>query len=179
MAYLIPDTAIRAGMFAYIAGSSFVFISIYGFSQLQYSLIFGINGLGIITSAQINRYLLNRYLPQQILKVSIFVALIMALTLFLGALLSKIAILLIIPLFLFIATLNFISPNAMALAMKFQGKQAGSAAAIYGSMQWVLASFASIIVSHFHNGTVLPMAGSILFCGIISFIAYKFKGYKD
>lgn len=70
-------------------------------------------------------------------------------------------------------SLNFISPNALVGALSSQGHQAGTASALYGCLQWVLASVAAFFVSHFHNGTALPMTGTILFCGLLSFTAFK------
>jgi DHA1 family bicyclomycin/chloramphenicol resistance-like MFS transporter len=75
--------------------------------------------------------------------------------------------------FVFLATLNFVGPNAMAQAMASQGHQAGSASALYGSMQWSLAFFASLLVSRLHDGTARPMATVIFGCGLVSFSAYR------
>lgn len=55
--YLIPVTAIRAGMFAYIAGSPFVFIELYGIPKIYYGWIFGLNAMGLVIASQINRVL--------------------------------------------------------------------------------------------------------------------------
>src|SRR5699024_11792902 len=40
-------------MFAYISGSPFILQNIYGVPPLQFSIIFAINGVGIIISAQL------------------------------------------------------------------------------------------------------------------------------
>ena len=58
--YLLPVTAIRAGMFAYIAGSPFVFIELYHIPKESYGQIFGLNALGLMIASQLNRFLLKK-----------------------------------------------------------------------------------------------------------------------
>ena len=83
--YLVPDTAIRAGMFAYIAGSSFVFIQLFHVSARQYGLLFGLNGCGLILASQLNRRLLRHFTPDRILSRSVKVAALSAFLVFVSA----------------------------------------------------------------------------------------------
>jgi DHA1 family bicyclomycin/chloramphenicol resistance-like MFS transporter len=48
------------------------------------------------------------------------------------------------------------------------GRQAGAASALMGSLQFVVAALSSSIVSALHNETVVPMAGAMAACGLIS-----------
>jgi DHA1 family bicyclomycin/chloramphenicol resistance-like MFS transporter len=170
---LVPDTAIRAGMFAYIAGSPFVFIELLHIPASRYGLVFGLNGLGLMAASQLNRLLLRRYAPQTILRASVAVAALAATCVVLAAWTQPTRLVLLPAIFVFLATLNFVGPNAMAQAMASQGHQAGSASALYGSMQWSLAFFASLLVSRLHDGTARPMATVIFGCGLVSFSAYR------
>ncbi len=43
-----------AAMFAYIAGSPFLFIEQFGFSETQFAWFFGANAMGLIAVSQIN-----------------------------------------------------------------------------------------------------------------------------
>lgn len=171
--YLIPDTAIRAGMFAYIAGSPFVFIELYGIPKEHYGWIFGMNALGLMAASQINRRLLKRFDSDMILRWSVRVAAVAAAIVFIAPQFGAHALMLLLPIFIFLATLNFVGPNALTGALSSQGHRAGTASALYGCMQWSLASASSFMVSHFHNGTATPMTGTILGCGLISLIAYQ------
>lgn len=171
--YLIPDTAIRAGMFAYIAGSPFVFIDLLGIPANRYGLIFGLNGLGLMAAAQINRRLLARWSPETVLRWSVRLAAVAATCVFLSAVAGPSRVVLLTSIFVFLATLNFVSPNSLAGALANQGHQAGTASALYGCLQWSMATFASFLVSHFHDGTARPMTGVILFCGLFSLAAFQ------
>lgn len=171
--YLIPDMAVRAGMFAYIAGSPFVFISLFKLTPSEYGIVFGINGLGLLLAAQINRRLLNRYSPEEISAAAIKVAFIASCILFFFSSLFTILIFILVPLFIFIACLNFISPNTIAIALNQQSHQAGTASAFYGCFQWSMACIASLMVSIFHDGSAIPMAATIFVCGIFSLLGFQ------
>lgn len=172
--FLIPDAAIRAGMFAYIAGSPFVFIELFHVPKEHYGWIFGLNGLGLMAAAQVNRRLLRKFEPEVILRWSVRLAALAGLVVFIAAQVSTAPLATLIPLFGFLACLNFVGPNALAGALSGQGHQAGTASALYGCLQWSLATLSSYFVSHFHNGTSLPMTGVILGCGLISAVSFQF-----
>ncbi|MBC7661718.1 MAG: multidrug effflux MFS transporter [Chitinophagaceae bacterium] len=172
--FLIPDAAVRAGMFAYIAGSPFVFIQYFNVPQEYYGWIFGMNGVGLMAASQVNRRLLRRFEPDLILRWSVRFAALAAFFVFAGPFLSSAAVVTLIPIFCFLASLNFIGPNALAGALATQGHQAGTASALYGCLQWSLASGSAFLVSYFHNGTAMPMTGVILGCGLVSALAFQF-----
>lgn len=73
---------------------------------------------------------------------------------------------LLIPLFAGLASLGSILPNATACAMAKQGKQAGLASALMGSLQFSVAAVASAAVGWLHNGTAVPMALVIAVCAL-------------
>src|SRR4029079_14810087 len=55
-------------LFAYISGSSFVLQGIYGVSPQLYSVLFAMNGLGLIAGSQVNARLVGRYGPATLLR---------------------------------------------------------------------------------------------------------------
>src|SRR3954454_10453094 len=55
-------------LFAYISGSSFVLQGIYGASPQLYSVLFAVNGLGLIAGSQLNARLVDRYGPATLLR---------------------------------------------------------------------------------------------------------------
>lgn len=155
-----------AGMFAYIAGSPFVFIKLYGVPAEHYGWLFGINAAGFILVAQVNARLLARRGPAVLLGRAVWVYVAAALTLLLVATLRPAALWpLLVPLFVCIASLGCIAPNASACAMAGQGARAGSASALMGCMQFSVASGAAALVGVLHDGSAVPMALVISLCG--------------
>ncbi len=171
--YLIPDTAIRAGMFAYIAGSPFVFINLFHIPPGRYALLFGLNGFGLMLGSQVNRRLLRAFTPDAILSWSVRIAAAAAVLVFVWTRAGLPHAVVLASIFVFIATLNFVGPNSVASALASQGHQAGTASALYGCLQWSLATVSSFLVSFLHDGTALPMTGVMLFCGLFSLAAFQ------
>ena len=157
-----------AGMFAYIAGSPFVFIKLYGVPAEHYGWLFGTNAAGFILVAQVNARLLARRGPAFLLARAVWLYLVAGLVL-LGVAALRPAQLwpLLIPLFICIASLGCIIPNASACAMSGQGARAGSASALMGCVQFSVAAGAAALVGLLHDGSAVPMAMVISLCGAL------------
>ena len=155
-----------AGMFAYIAGSPFVFIKLYGVPAEHYGWLFGTNAAGFILVAQVNARLLSKRGPAFLLVRAVWLYLAAGLVL-LGVAALRPAQLwpLLVPLFVCIASLGCIIPNASACAMSGQGARAGSASALMGCVQFSVAAGAASLVGVLHDGTAVPMALVISLCG--------------
>lgn len=157
-----------AGMFSYIAGSPFVFIKLYGVPAEHFGWLFGINAAGFILVAQVNARMLAKRGPAFLLTRTVWI--------YVGAGLALLAVSslhtdqlwpLLIPLFVCIASLGCILPNASACAMNGQGARAGSASAMLGCLQFSIAAGAATLVGVLHDGSAMPMALVISLCGIL------------
>ena len=160
-----------AGMFAYIAGSPFVFIKLYDVPAEHYGWLFGSNAAGFILVAQINARLLANRGPAFLLARTIWIYLAAGIVLLgVSALHTQQLWPLLIPLFVCIASLGCIIPNASACAMSGQGARAGSASAMLGCLQFSVAAGAASLVGVLHNGTAMPMAMVITLCGVLAVV---------
>lgn len=169
MAYTLSASILSGGMFAYITGSSFVFIELYHIDAAHYGWLFGANALGLMMAAQVNRYLLRTRSIDVVLRQMIAYA--AALSVVLGAVVySKAPLwLVMLPLFCYLSILGFVFPNSSAGALSHQPRgRAGTAAALYGIVQWAMAFVASIGVSQMHDGTARPMAHVIVAAGVMA-----------
>jgi DHA1 family bicyclomycin/chloramphenicol resistance-like MFS transporter len=161
-----------AGMFAYIAGSPFVFIKLYGVPAEHYGWLFGSNAAGFIIMAQVNARLLAKRGPAFLLSRMVFVYLAAGAALLALCALQTAALWpLLVPLFACIASLGCIIPNASACAMSGQGSRAGSASALLGCLQFSLAAGAASLVGVLHDGSAAPMALVICSCGVLAVVA--------
>jgi DHA1 family bicyclomycin/chloramphenicol resistance-like MFS transporter len=169
MGYALTGGFAIAGMFAYIAGSPFIFIELYGIPAEHYGWLFGSNALGFILVAQLNAWLVARHGPAYWLGKTVWFYLACGLGLLLVALSKPLALWpLLIPLFGCIASLGILLPNASACAMSGQGKHAGSASALLGSVQFVIAASAAAMVGVLHDGSAWPVAAVIFSCGVLA-----------
>ncbi|WP_409280564.1 multidrug effflux MFS transporter [Pseudomonas defluvii] len=160
-----------AGMFAYIAGSPFVFIKLYGVPAEHYGWLFGTNAAGFILMAQVNARLLAWRGPAALLSRAVWVYVTAGLVLLALSALHPAALWpLLIPLFIGIASLGAIVPNASACAMSGQGARAGSASALLGCLQFSVAAGAAALVSALDDGSAIPMALVISLCGVMAVV---------
>jgi len=172
--YVLTQGFVLAAMFAYISGSPFVIQNIYGASPQMFSLIFAVNGLGIIMASQTTGRLAGRIKEQTLLKFGLCVAtfggVLLAMMLSLGV--GLIGVLL--SLFFVVSSVGIVGTTVFSLAMESQGKSAGSAAALLGLMPFILGSIVAPLTGIGNGQSVWPMATIILVCEGIAVISYLF-----
>lgn len=163
-----------AGMFAYIAGSPFVFIELNRVPAEYYGLLFGTNAGGFILLSQVNGRFAHRLGPERLMRWAGLVQAGAGLVLLASAWSGAGGFLgILLPLFVYIACLGFIMPNAAALAMAPHGQRAGAASALLGTLQFTIAALASSLVGLLHDGTALPMTAIIALCGLTAPVLYR------
>ena len=169
--YAIAGAIAAAGLFAYLAGSPFVFMEIYKVTEQQYGLIFGLVAAGLITSSQLNNVLLKKYTSAQIIRTVLLVQTIVGLLLCMGSYLNWLNLYsAIFLMFLFLSCQGFSFPNSAALSLAPFTKEAGSASALMGAMQMGFGALASALVGLISNGTTLPMTGVMAGCALTGLI---------
>ena len=174
LGYALSSGFGQAGMFAYISGSPFVFIDLYGVPAHEFGWLFGLNAAGIIAFTQANRHLLLRYDADLILGAANFANFLLCLALLAMVRTGAAGLIgILIPLFFIVSLRGLTFPNATAGAMAPFPDKAGSASALLGSVQFAIAAVASAAVGLFHNGTAVPMAAVVTVCGLLAFVSYR------
>ncbi|MGK5741124.1 multidrug effflux MFS transporter [Micromonospora sp. URMC 103] len=144
-----------AALFAYVAGSSFVFQEQYGLDEQEFGLAFGAGAVGLIAATQLNVRLLRRYPPQRILVTALAVGTVAGLALLaiaasgFGGLPAVLASLWVV-----LAAAGLAMPNAPALALSRHGEAAGTAAALLGAVQFGVGALAAPLVGVLGTGIV-------------------------
>ncbi|MFJ5445778.1 Bcr/CflA family multidrug efflux MFS transporter [Methylobacillus methanolivorans] len=172
--YTLSGGLARAGMFAYIAGSPFVFIEYYEIPAQHYGWIFGINAAGLILFSQINAWRLKKHDATVLLSRALWLPGGIGLILLGLSLTGHITLpLLLVGIFCFVASIGYIGPNSSAATLATHGQQAGTASALMGSLQFGLATLAGGLVNLLHDGTTCPMAIVMAGCGIGAWLAHR------
>ncbi len=163
--YAFAGGLASSGLYAYLAGSPFVMITLYGLDESQYGIVFALIASALISASQLNRYLLTKYNSAHIAKIALMVQSAIGFLLvglcFTGYINLYVLVALI---FLFLGSQGFVFPNTSALALGPFSKLAGSASALLGSLQMACGALSSGMVSYFHNGTTVPMAAVMAGC---------------
>jgi DHA1 family bicyclomycin/chloramphenicol resistance-like MFS transporter len=177
MGYALPVGLALGSIFAYVASAPSLFMQFYGLSPNAFSLIFAFNAVGLIGAAQVNRRLTRRYDTHAILRAATVAnaatALLLPVLAWTGAGGFPVFFAAI---FVCLATIGLILPNATAAAMAPFPHQAGAASALLGTLQFAVGAATGAIVGVFHDGTGLPMALTVAACGALSLAIARLAG---
>ncbi|MBN9100198.1 MULTISPECIES: multidrug effflux MFS transporter [unclassified Pseudonocardia] len=146
------------GMFVYIAMASFVLQGTYGLDPQGFAIVFGVNAVAIVLVGRLSAQLVGRVGPRRLLAAGVVVALLAAVAMLVGVLLSRSVWALLPPLLVLVSCTGVIMPNATALALADQGRAAGTASAVIGLLQF---AFAAIVPPLASLGGVTPLVMAI------------------
>ncbi len=149
---------VQGGFFAYIGGSPFVLIDVYGLSPLAYAVVFAANSIGLGIGAQVSVRLLKTYGPRKVVKAAASLYALSASLL----LVSQVSGLHSLPVvcalfFVMVASLGAIMPSCNTMAMEAHGAIAGTAAALMGALGFGAGALGTFLVGAFADGTPLPL----------------------
>jgi DHA1 family bicyclomycin/chloramphenicol resistance-like MFS transporter len=147
------------GMFAYIGGSSPVFIEGLGLSTARYALVFSLCAAGFIAASQVNARILPRFGMFRVIRVATRVFLCAALVLAAVAFSGHVsAPALVAPLLVTMTSIGFVLPNTTVGALSRHAAHAASASALMGTMQFMMGAVSGLVVGLLTDGTPRGMA---------------------
>jgi DHA1 family bicyclomycin/chloramphenicol resistance-like MFS transporter len=125
MGIALTQALVMSSMFAYISGSPFVLQNIYEVTPQQFSLIFALNGIGIIVAAQLAGRLSASFSAAKILNAGALVSIIGSIMLMVTILMNAPLFIMIVSLFLVVSSVGLVSASSLSLGMQNQKKNAG------------------------------------------------------
>ena len=157
-----------AGLFAYITSAPFVFINLYKIPTEKFGWLFGAVAAGMIAASQVNGRMPHRIPIWRVLRAANLVQLAAGILLLItvltgvGGLAGVFA-----GVFIYVAAQGFVFPNGSAIAMMRHGKIAGTASALLGTNQFLIAAITTTFLGFLDN-PVVPMAIVIAGCAVAS-----------
>lgn len=157
------------GMFAFIAGSPFVYIELYGVDPESYGLVFGLNIIAMGIMNMINIRLIGRMPLFGILRTGSMSAAVAAFALLLNAKTGNAGLAgIVLPVVVYVGCIGLTGPNSNALALSHFPRSAGTANAMAGALRFSIGAATTAIVGLLHDGTAMPMAMVMAGCGTLS-----------
>ncbi|MBB3454809.1 DHA1 family bicyclomycin/chloramphenicol resistance-like MFS transporter [Rhizobium sp. BK313] len=160
-----------AGIYAYIAGTPFAYITYHHVPPQLYGLLFAVGIVGIMMMNLVNSRLVMRAGSERLLVYGTGAAA------FAGILLGAAAWTgwgglwgLAVPLFLFVSASGLIIANSIAGPLADFPERAGSVSALVGAIHYGSGIFGSALIGTFANGTPWPMGWVIGIAGVGSFL---------
>ncbi|MFH9198718.1 multidrug effflux MFS transporter [Streptomyces anulatus] len=168
--YMVAGGLAFAVLFAYIAASPFVVQEIYGASPQTFSLLFGLNSIGLITVGQINgKLLVGRISLDKVLGFGLAVIVLAAVALLLmtTGVFGEVGLVPVAAgLFVLMSAMGLAMPNTNAQALMRTKHAAGSASALLGTSSFLIGAVASPLVGIAGEDTAVPMALVQVVCAV-------------
>ncbi|WP_435611685.1 multidrug effflux MFS transporter [Streptomyces sp. bgisy159] len=160
--YMLTGGFTFAALFAYIAASPFVIQEIYGASPQTFSLLFGLNSIGLVVAGQVNgKLLVGRVRLDRVLAagLAVIVTAAAALLLMSTGVFGEVGLAPVAgALFVLMSAMGLALPNAQTLALMRTRHSAGSASALLGTSSFLVGAVASPLVGVAGEHTAVPMA---------------------
>jgi DHA1 family bicyclomycin/chloramphenicol resistance-like MFS transporter len=162
-----------AALFAYVAGVAFILQGPFGLSPQEFGLIFSANAAGLILISQLNPRLVRRHGPVAVLTAAVASALLSTLVLLIttstgfGGLAGF-----EIPMWFVLTSIGLCLPNAPAIALNAHGDVAGTASAMLGAAQFVIAGLVAPLVGGLGNGTPVPLAAILVITMVLATLLF-------
>ncbi|WP_157876048.1 MFS transporter, partial [Streptacidiphilus griseoplanus] len=172
--YVLSGSFGFASLFAYVSGSSFAIQQVYGASPQTYSLLFGLNSVGLVAVSQLNgKVLLGRFRAHRVLLLGLAVMACAALTLVLLVTLTDAGLPWIAAcLFGTAAGLGLVTPTTTALSLQRTPHAAGSGSALLGTVQFTVGAASPALAGLGSGGSALPMAATMLGMALLAAVAF-------
>jgi len=156
MRYLLIQGLAFSILMILIANASFIYQDYFGFDRFTFSLLFGANVLAMAIFNRLNRLGLNSMSASELLQKVLLVQLAACCVLLLLIYLNAPVTLIIVAIVLMIGGQGAISPNTNAIYITHFDSNAGSASALFGASQFIIASLMSALSTIFYDGTLWP-----------------------
>jgi DHA1 family bicyclomycin/chloramphenicol resistance-like MFS transporter len=170
LAYLGAGGMAFGALFAYVAGSPFVYTEVFGVPQAHFAYYFAFNVIGLIIGNFINGRLVMRFGHRPMLTAGVIV---MACATTLMLTLVSVGIReqwIITPvLFIALATVGIIAANTVAGLLDRHPHHAGAASALFGLAQFGLGALSALVIGLI---TVGPLVGMSLVMCVAALLAF-------
>ncbi|MGW1198930.1 multidrug effflux MFS transporter [Streptomyces sp. NPDC002536] len=174
--YVLAGGFSFAALFAYISASPFVIQDIYHASPQTFSLLFGLNSVGLVLVGQINgKFLAGRVSLDVVLGIGLAVVALAAVALVLmtsGVFGRPGLVPVAAGLFVLMSAMGLAMPNTSAQALMRSRNAAGSASALLGTSTFLLGAVASPLVGMAGEHTAVPMAVVQLGCALAAVVCF-------
>ncbi|MGW2658086.1 multidrug effflux MFS transporter [Streptomyces sp. NPDC001478] len=174
--YMIAGSLAFAALFSYVSASPFVVQEIYGASPQTFSLLFGVNSVGLIAVGQFNgKVLVGRVSLDKALGFGLAVIVLAATALLLmtSGVFGDVGLVPVAAgLFVLMSAMGLAMPNTNAQALMRTKHAAGSASALLGTSSFLIGAVASPLVGVAGEDTAVPMAVVQLVCALAAMACF-------
>lgn len=166
LGYASVGGCLYGGIFAYVAGTPFVYITIHHVAPQHYGALFALGSVGIMAMNLVNVRLVPRLGSDRLLRAGAFMACATGLAVAVSSITGWGGLAgLVVPLCLFVACIGLIAANSISGALNLYPAVSGSVSALIGASQFGVGVFGSALVGFLSDGTPRPLGLLVAFFG--------------
>lgn len=173
MMFVLIQGFVYAAMFCYISGSSFMLQNVFGLSDKIFSLIYGINGIGIVVAAELAGVLSKKMSSFRQLGWGVGLGFLGSILVIISGIHTNHLWLALLGLLLVVSTLGLVNAVVTTMAMERQGEHAGIASSVLGLGMYAIGMVFTPLVGIMGSNTYLPLAVLIFISEACAVILYK------
>ena len=163
-------------MFAYLSGSPPVYEELFRLTPPVYGVLFGLCAGGYIMGSQVNPRILHRFGASRVLRAGVRCYLASNLVLAGFAFYGGFGLISVfLPILAGMTSMGFVLPNTTVGALSRHAAHAGSASALMGTLQFILAAVSGTAAGILTDGTARPMAALMLLGAVCATLADAFR----
>jgi MFS transporter, DHA1 family, multidrug resistance protein len=171
LGYVACSTSYFCCLFAFIAGSPFVYIEYFGVPPQFYGFLFGVNMVGMIATTFVNSRIVIRRGADPLLRRACTIGATASVVLLASGASGFAGVAgIAVPLFFVLALMTMVVSNAVSGALAV-APSAGAAAALAGALQFGAGAFISAVTGWLADGTPRPMVAIICAGAVLSLTA--------
>jgi DHA1 family bicyclomycin/chloramphenicol resistance-like MFS transporter len=173
--YMLVASFTMCGLFAFLAGSSFVFVQVMGKRERGFGFLFATVMLGNLSGATLAARVVRRWGIDRTIRRALVVLVLSGLALAALAWAGvRHPLAVVVPMFFYMVALMMTMPQSAAGAMTPFPNVAGAASSLLAFVQFVVASTGALAVGLTFDGTVRPMATTIAVSSLLAAAAFRF-----
>ncbi|WP_341270085.1 Bcr/CflA family multidrug efflux MFS transporter [Morganella morganii] len=168
LCYMVASGFSFAGMFSFLSARSFVYIQLYGLTELEFGYCFALNIVFLFIMTTINSRYVRRFGALNMLRTGLVVQLLAGCWLVLAASADLGFVALMIGVACYVGNIAMITSNAMAVILDDYPHMAGTASSLAGVLRFGIGAGVGAVVASFDMTTVWPMVGAMALCILIA-----------
>lgn len=165
----------NGALMVYVANGPFLIMEHGGLSNSAFGLVFSVNAFGLMLASYLTTYLQKYFSVGKLVRLSIGFMFLMSIVLcFLMYMQADIHVILVM-LFFFVFPIGILFPTTTELAITPFTENSGTASALFGSIQLLVAFICSLVSNTLSNGTVIAVGLAFFACALAAFVVLFFK----
>ena len=171
---IISSMMISLAFFAYITAIPFVYLTVYQVSEFNFSILFGITVLALMSAHFINTRLVVRKGSRKMLGYGLTFALIASITLLVVNYFSLPLVYTVVSILPLMGGISMVAVNSDALVITKFPEHSGTATAVIGTLRFGIGALAGPILAYFYDGSAFPFA-VLMFSAVLVVLLCQIK----